>query len=171
MKKLLLLLVAFMAIALPVYSQGNVRDPHSGPIQSVGAPVGACEKWWIAVDVNTGNLYTCNQGEWNLTSSTGTIGGGTLGQPTIYFSSTAITSSGQSLDITPLSGAHWTNKVASAITQLGAGGGTIIIPATTFNNDDGSATNITVPANVVLQFTGAGTLTFCASGNGVTVNP
>lgn len=161
MKKLMLLLVALLAIAVPVYSQGNVRDPHNGPIQSVGAPTGACEKWWIDVDVNTGNLYTCNQGAWNLTSSSGTIGSGTQGQPTIYSSSSAITSSGQSLDITPLSGAHWTNKVASAITQLGANGGTIIVPSATFNGDDGSGTTISIPTNVSVHITGSGTLTFC----------
>jgi hypothetical protein len=160
MKKLMLLLVALLAIAVPVYSQGNVRDPHSGPIQSVGAPVGACEKWWIDVDTTTGNLYTCNQGEWNLSSSSGTINSGTVGNPVVYGTTSGIKSSNQNVDASAFpAGTHWTDKAALAVTALGANGGTIVIPDSIADN--GSATTLSVPSNVTLSFPGNATFTFC----------
>jgi hypothetical protein len=106
--------------------------------------------------VNGGAYALINAG------GSGTVASGTIGQPAIYTATgTTVGSSGQEVDITPLSGAHWTDKVATAITQLGSGGGTIVIPGPTFNGDDGSGTTPVLPGNVTLRFTGAGTLTFC----------
>jgi hypothetical protein len=130
MKKLMLLLMALVAIAVPVRSQEVVRDPHAGPIQSVGAPEGACQSWQIDVDTTTGNFYTCNQGEWNLSSSTGTIGSGTKGQPTIYSSGSAISSSNQNLDVSAfhVSANKFTDDIVAGNTAM-ASGGTLIVHA------------------------------------------
>jgi hypothetical protein len=50
-------------------------------------------------------------------------------------------------------GAHWTDKVVTAITALGGGGGAINIPDSVA--DDGSATTPSIPSNVSLNFVGS----------------
>lgn len=110
MKKILFVLAVLFTVALPARPQGNVRDPHNGPIQSKGAPTGACQSWWLDVDVNSGTLYSCSSGSWAVVGAAGGVGPGTASHIPCFITTTtignctdAITDSGGALNAPAIS--------------------------------------------------------------------
>lgn len=72
MKRLLFLIAALCACALPIRAQIQVPpipSYYSGPAQFAGVPSGVCQSYQMAVNTLTADLYTCLSGTWTKVGS------------------------------------------------------------------------------------------------------
>lgn len=100
MKRLLFLIAALCACALPVCAQNSNLGPaigsglppvpsyYTGAIQFPGAPSGACAAPMLAENAATGHLFDCLNGSWNDIGSTGGGGNALTSNPLSQFAAT-----------------------------------------------------------------------------------
>lgn len=138
MKRLLLLIAALCACALPSHAQSPIPSYYSGPAQFAGAPTGGCVPWQLAENAATGHLFDCFNSSWNDVS-----GGGGSGTVTSVSGTT-----------------NQVNIATGTTTPVASLSSTLLVPGTFTNSTAGAASTSPVLLNGTIFPGGSGTTTF-----------
>lgn len=176
MKRLIFIFFASTCFAQYVTPNLGITEPTVGMQQNTWGPLinGGTD-----ILDNVFALSTCNDSThyvgWDkptkqltcqplISTGSGTVSSGTLGQPAIYTATgTVVGSSNQAVDASAFSGATWLDKAIAAATSI-SNVGTVLVPpslASTAAYPSG-----TIPTGITLEFTGGGDFGICSITEG-----